>query len=77
MPPPAATKPKTPIAFARSPASVKRVMISESATAATIAPPKPWIARAVTSRPCVVESPHASEATVKSAIPVRNIFRCP
>ena len=40
-PPPAATKPITPIAFARSAGSVKSVMISESATAATTAPPRP------------------------------------
>ena len=41
LPPPAATNPITPIAFARSAGSVKSVMISESATAATIAPPTP------------------------------------
>ena len=40
-PPPEATKPKIPIAFARSAGSVKRVMISESATAETTAPPSP------------------------------------
>ena len=40
-PPPEATKPKTPMAFARSAGSVKRVIISESATAETTAPPKP------------------------------------
>ena len=43
---PAATNPKTPIALARSAGSVKRVMISESATAETTAPPSPCTARA-------------------------------
>ena len=46
LPPPEATKPKMPIAFARSAASVKRVIISESATAETTAAPIPWTARA-------------------------------
>ena len=55
LPPPASTKPKTPIAFARSAGSVNRVMISESATAETTAPPRPCTARAATSRPCVVD----------------------
>ena len=41
LPPPAATNPKTPIAFARSAGSVNRVIISESDTAETIAPPTP------------------------------------
>ena len=40
-PPPEATKPKIPIAFARSAGSVKRVIISDSATAETTAPPTP------------------------------------
>ena len=52
-PPPAATKPKTPIAFARSAGSVNSVMISESATAETTAPPSPCTARAPTSISCV------------------------
>ena len=77
MPPPDRTKPKIPIALARSAGSVKSVMISESATADTSAPPSPWTARAPTSMPCVVARPHASEAAVKSAIPARNIRRCP
>ena len=46
VPPPETTKPKTPIAFARSPGSVKSFISSASAIAATIAPPTPWIARA-------------------------------
>ena len=41
MPPPESTKPKTPIALARSAGSVKSSMISENATADTMAPPRP------------------------------------
>ena len=46
-PPPAATKPNTPIALARSAGSGNVVTTSESATAETTAAPRPWIARAV------------------------------
>ena len=49
-PPPDITKPKKPIARARSPGSEKRSMISDSATADTAAPPSPWTARAATSQ---------------------------
>ena len=70
LPPPAITKPKTPIAFVRSTASVKSIMISESATAETTAPPTPCTARAATSIPCEVESPQASDAAVKSPMPL-------
>ena len=41
VPPPEATKPYTPIALARSPVSVNSIMMSESATAETTAPPRP------------------------------------
>ena len=61
-PPPDSTKPKIPMAFARSAGSVKSIITSESATAATSAPPRPWIAREVTSMPCDVESPQRSDA---------------
>ncbi len=71
-PPPEATKPKMPIAFARSAGSVNSVIISESATAETTAAPSPCTARAPTSNSCEFASPHASEASVKSAIPPRN-----
>ena len=77
LPPPAMTNPNTPIAFVRSAASVKRVMISESATAETTAPPTPCTARAATSMPWLVDRPQTTEAAVKSAIPARNIRRCP
>jgi hypothetical protein len=40
-PPPEATKPKMPIALARSAGSVKRFMVSESDTADATAPPSP------------------------------------
>jgi hypothetical protein len=40
-PPPAATNPKNPIAFARSASSTKSETISDSETAETSAPPKP------------------------------------
>ncbi len=62
LPPPAQTKPNTPIALARSPGSLKRLMMSESAIADTTAPPAPWIARALTSMPCEPARPQASEA---------------
>ena len=69
LPPPAMQNPNTPSAFARSPASVKRPMISESATAETTAPPSPCTARAPTSIPWLVERPQTIEAAVKSVIP--------
>jgi hypothetical protein len=53
-PPPEATKPKMPIAFARSAGSVKRVIISERATAETTAPPLP--ARRARRRACPASS---------------------
>ena len=77
LPPPAATKPKMPIAFARSPGSVNRLTISESETAEAIAPPTPCTPRAAIRKPWEVASPHASEASVKAVIPIRNSFRWP
>ena len=76
-PPPEATKPNTPIAFARSAGSVKRVIISESATADATAPPTPCTARAAMSRPWEVARPQHSDATVNSVIPARNSRRWP
>ena len=76
-PPPEATKPKTPIAFARSAGSVNSIIISDSATAETIAPPTPCTARAITSISWVVASPQRVEATVKSPIPITNSRRWP
>ena len=66
-----------PIAFARSPGSVNRLTISDSETAEAIAPPTPWTPRAAIRKPWEVASPHASEASVKSVIPIRNSFRWP
>ena len=77
LPPPEATKPKIPIAFARSAGSVKSVIISDSATAETTAPPTPWTALAATRTPCEFASPQPTEARVKSAIPIRNSRRWP
>jgi hypothetical protein len=68
-PPPAATKPKTPIAFARSAGSVKRFIISESETAEATAPPSPCTARAPTSSPCAFARPQQSDADVKRTMP--------
>ena len=77
LPPPAATKPKTPIALARSAGSVKSVIISESETADAVAPPKPWIERAAISMPFVSARPQASDASVNSVMPARKSRRCP
>ena len=77
LPPPAITKPKKPIAFVRSAGSWKSSRSSESATAETTAPPRPCTARAAISMFCEVESPQASEASVKSAIPPRKSRRWP
>ena len=51
-----------PMAFARSAGSVKSIIVSESETAETTAPPTPCMARAATSTSCEVASPQASEA---------------
>ena len=77
LPPPEATKPNTPIAFARSAASVKSVIISESATAETMAAPIPCTARAAIKSSCVVASPQARDAIVKRVVPITNRRRCP
>ena len=77
LPPPAHTKPYTPIAFARSAGSVKRFMITDSAIAETTAPPRPCTARATMSTACDPASPQASEASVNTAIPSRKSRRWP
>ena len=66
LPPPEATNPKMPIAFARSPGSVKRLTMSDSETADATAPPSPCTPRETTSIPCEVERPQASDATVNT-----------
>ena len=76
-PPPEATNPKTPIALARSAGSVKRVIISESATAETTAAPNPCTARATISISCEVARPQAADASVKTTIPMRKRRRWP
>ena len=55
--------------------SVKSVISSASATASTIAPPMPWIARATTSGSCALEMPQASEAPVKRTMPMMKTRR--
>ena len=77
LPPPAATKPKIPIAFARSAGSVNRPIISDSETADATAPPSPCTERAAINIPCVVERPHTSDAAVKSVMPARKSRRPP
>ena len=68
-PPPDITKPKKPIAFARSAGSENSPMISDSATAETAAPPRPWTARPATSSSALGASPQATEATVNDTRP--------
>src|SRR5262245_45042593 len=76
-PPPAATNPNTPIAWARSAGSVNSVIINDSATADTTAAPRPCTARAPTSMPWLVASPQVADAAVNSVMPSRNSRRCP
>ncbi len=77
LPPPAQTKPKMPIAFARSPGSVKIFIMSDSAIDDTTAPPSPCTALAAISSPWEFETPQTTEANVKSAMPRRNKRRWP
>ena len=77
LPPPAHTKPYTPMALARSAGSVNMFMMSDSATADTTAPPTPCTARAAINSAWVLASPHASEAKVKATMPAKNTLRCP
>jgi hypothetical protein len=72
-PPPERTNPIVPIALARSAGSVNRIMISDSAIAETMAPPKPWIARAMIRNPCEFARPQSSDAIVNSTIPSRKM----
>ena len=76
-PPPEATKPEIPIAFARSIGSVNSVTTSDRPTAEASAPPTPCTARAAMSIVCVVESPQMIEAVVKPVMPIRKTRRCP
>ena len=76
-PPPDITKPKTPIAFARSPGSVNRPMIRASATAETAAPPSPCTARPTTRKAAVGANAQATDATVNAATPPSRTRRLP
>ena len=64
-PPPDITKPKTPIALARSPGSVNSPMIRASATAETLAPASPCTARPTTRNDALGARPQTAEAIVK------------
>jgi hypothetical protein len=75
--PPDSTKLKMPIALARSAGSVKMVMISDSATTETIAPPNPCSARATTRNSGDPAIPQASDIAVKSTRPMRKMRRRP
>ena len=77
LPPPAATKPKTPIAFARSAGSVNKFIISESETAEATAPPSPCTARAAIRVLMSGASAAAAEATVKIPSPIEKVSRRP
>jgi len=77
LPPPAMTNPITPIALARSAGSVNIVMINNSATTETTAPPSPCTARAPTRNAGEPARPHASEAAVNNVRPIRNNRRWP
>ena len=76
-PPPDITKPKTPIAFARSPGSENRPMIRASATAETAAPPSPCTARPTTRKAAVGANAQATDATVNAATPPSRTRRLP
>ncbi len=75
LPPPAATNPNTPIAFARSPGSTNSDTIIDSATADATAPPKPCTVRAPISIPFDEARPQISDATVNRAMPPMNSRR--
>ena len=77
VPPPERTKPKMPIAFARSAGSVNMIIVSESATTDTTAPPRPCTARAPTRNSCEPARPQASEASVNTDSPMRKSRRWP
>ena len=76
-PPPDITKPKTPIALARSRFSVNSPMISASATAETAAPARPCTARPTTRNDGFGASPQTAEASVKETTPPRKTRRLP
>ena len=72
-----ATNEKTPIAFPCSPGSGNIVTIMPRITAELSAPPTPWMKRAAISISGEPDSPHSSEASVKTARPARKIVRRP
>ena len=72
-----AIAPKIPNAFARSAASVKVVVSSDSAAGARIAPNSPCTARAATSMSKLCAAPPTAEATAKPARPPMNVHLRP
>lgn len=77
LPPPAMMKPMKPIALARAAGSVNMIMINDSETTDTAAPPRPCIARATTRDSADVARPQASEAQVNTVRPIKNRRRWP
>ena len=65
------------MAFARSVFSVNRLMMSDSATAVTTAPPRPCTARAAMSIEREVATPQPTDAMVNRIRPIRNRRRLP
>ena len=49
-------------------------VMMDSVPGSSSAAPMPWIARNTTSVPVLPETPHPSDASVKTVSPVRNIF---
>src|SRR3954465_13642673 len=76
-PPEPETAPQTPIALLRSEPSRKRTVTNESAAGETIAAPRPWTARAMTSHVSLGGRPPASEAVAKTTRPTMNMRRRP
>ncbi len=72
----AETPAQMPIAVPRCRAGKVAAMI-DSVAGFISAPPAPWITRAAISCPPVSASPHASEATVKTTMPITKTRRRP
>jgi hypothetical protein len=86
IPPPASTPtvpaiaaivPHAPSAFVRCGPDGKRMVTSASDAGASSAAPSPWPARAAISHATESAAPAASEATVNSISPAKNVRRWP
>src|SRR5215472_846991 len=71
--PPMAMAETTANARFRCPPSGNVVATSDSEVGATIAPPSPWTARAVSSQPSLVANPPSSEASDKDPTPAKDV----